>query len=51
VFRLSHDVGANEAFFDLMKEKGVSWKDYRAFHVLVGFQKVDMNGSMWNFYS
>ena len=36
---LSHDVGANCAFFDFMKEKGISWKDYRVFHVLGGFQK------------
>lgn len=36
---LSHDVGANNAFFDFMKEKGISWKDYRVFHVLGGFQK------------
>lgn len=36
---LSHDVGANDAFFDFMKEKRISWKDYRVFHVLGGFQK------------
>jgi hypothetical protein len=36
---LSHDVGANEAFFDFMKEKGVSWSGYRVFHVLGGFKK------------
>lgn len=36
---LSHDVGADEAFFDFMNEKGIAWKDYRVFHVLGGFQK------------
>lgn len=36
---LSHDVGANEAFFDFMKEKGIPWSSYRVFHVLGGFQK------------
>jgi hypothetical protein len=36
---LSHDVGANEAFFDFMSEKGISWKDYRVFHVLGALQK------------
>jgi hypothetical protein len=36
---LSHDVGANEAFFDFMKEKGIPWSNYRVFHVLGGFQK------------
>jgi hypothetical protein len=36
---LSHDVGANEAFFDFMKGKGIPWKEYRVFHVLGGFQK------------
>lgn len=36
---LSHDVGANDAFFEFMKENGISWKDYRVFHVLGGFQK------------
>jgi hypothetical protein len=36
---LSHDVGANDAFFDFMNEKGITWKDYRVFHVLGGFQK------------
>ena len=36
---LSHDVGANDAFFDFMNEKGIAWKDYRVFHVLGGFQK------------
>jgi predicted O-methyltransferase YrrM len=40
---LSHDVGANDAFFDFMREKGISWKDYRVFHVLGGFQKPDMS--------
>ena len=38
---LSHDIGANEAFFELMKEKGIAWKDYRVFHLLGGFQKPD----------
>jgi predicted O-methyltransferase YrrM len=36
---LSHDVGANEAFFDFMKEKGIAWTSYRVFHVLGGFRK------------
>lgn len=36
---LSHDVGANDAFFQFMKEKNISWHDYRVFHVLGGFQK------------
>jgi len=36
---LSHDVGANQAFFDFMKEKAIPWKNYRVFHVLGGFQK------------
>jgi hypothetical protein len=36
---LSHDVGANEAFFDFMKEKSIPWSCYRVFHVLGGFQK------------
>ena len=36
---LSHDVGANDAFFDFMNDKGIAWKDYRVFHVLGGFQK------------
>ena len=34
---LSHDVGANEAFFDFMKGKQISWNEYRVFHVLGGF--------------
>lgn len=37
---LSHDVGANNAFFDFMKEIGIPWKEYRVFHVLGGFQKM-----------
>jgi predicted O-methyltransferase YrrM len=37
---LSHDVGANEAFFDFMKEKRIAWKEYRVFHVLGGFKKL-----------
>jgi hypothetical protein len=36
---LSHDVGANDAFFDFMNEKGIPWKYYRVLHVLGGFQK------------
>jgi predicted O-methyltransferase YrrM len=36
---LSHDVGANEAFFHFMSEKGISWRSYRVFHVLGGFIK------------
>lgn len=38
-FLLSHDVGANRSFFDFMNETGVSWKEYRVYHVLGGFQK------------
>jgi predicted O-methyltransferase YrrM len=38
---LSHDVGANEAFFDFMEEKGIAWKQYRVFHVLGGFKKFE----------
>ena len=37
---LSHDVGRNKAFFDFMNEKQISWKDYRVYYVLGGFQKV-----------
>ena len=36
---LSHDVDANEAFLDFMKEVNIRWKDYRVFHVLGGFRK------------
>ena len=36
---LSHDVGANEAFFDFMNSKDIRWQDYRVFHVLGGFKK------------
>jgi len=36
---LSHDVGANEAFFDFMKQKNIHWKNYRVFHVLGAFAK------------
>jgi len=36
---LSHDVGANDAFFDFMSENGISWGSYRVFHVLGGFIK------------
>jgi hypothetical protein len=36
---LSHDVGANRAFFDFMKEQGISWAGYRVFHVLGGLCK------------
>jgi hypothetical protein len=38
-FLLSHDVGGNEAFFDLMQEKAVPWRSYRVLHVLGGFIK------------
>lgn len=34
---LSHDVGANEAFFDFMAEVGVPWTGYRVLNVLGGF--------------
>lgn len=37
---LSHDVGANEAFVDFLKENSIPWPDYRIFHVLGAFQKV-----------
>ncbi len=37
---LSHDVGANDAFLDFMKEKSIPWSAYRVFHVLGGFRKV-----------
>lgn len=37
---LSHDVGANDAFLDFMKENGIPWSAYRVFHVLGGFRKV-----------
>lgn len=36
---LSHDVGANDAFFDFMSEHEISWGSYRVFHVLGGFIK------------
>lgn len=36
---LSHDVGANDAFFDFMSENSISWSSYRVFHVLGGFIK------------
>jgi predicted O-methyltransferase YrrM len=36
---LSHDVGANDAFLDFIEEKGISFKDYRVFHVLGGLLK------------
>lgn len=36
---LSHDVGANDAFMDFMKEKDVPWTAFRVFHVLGGFRK------------
>lgn len=36
---LSHDVGANRAFFDFMNEVGIVWRAYRVYHVLGGFQK------------
>jgi predicted O-methyltransferase YrrM len=38
---LAHDVGRNKAFSDFMKEKGVLWRNYRVFHVLGGFQKLE----------
>lgn len=37
---LSHDVGANDAFLDFMREKSIRWRDYRVFHVLGGFTKI-----------
>jgi len=37
---LSHDVGANDAFLDFMKENDIPWSAYRVFHVLGGFRKV-----------
>ncbi len=37
---LSHDVGANEAFFDFMKEVGILWNDYRVYGLLGGYQKI-----------
>ena len=40
---LSHDVGANDAFFDFMKETRIPWSAYRVFHVLGGFVK----GTTW----
>ncbi len=40
---LSHDVGANDAFLDFMKEVNVRWHDYRVFHVLGGFRKSSNN--------
>jgi hypothetical protein len=36
---LSHDVGANNAFMDFMKEKDIPWTAFRVFHVLGGFIK------------
>ena len=36
---MSHDVGANNAFLEFMKEQKISWKNYRVFHVLGGFRK------------
>jgi predicted O-methyltransferase YrrM len=36
---LSHDIGGNEAFFDFMQEKVISWKSYRVLHLLGGFLK------------
>lgn len=36
---LSHDVGANDAFFDFMSKNGISWRNYRVFHVLGALQK------------
>jgi len=37
---LSHDVGQNRAFFDFLKEKGVSWSEWRVLHVLGGLRKM-----------
>ena len=37
---LSHDVGANNAFMEFMKEKNVTWSAFRVFHVLGGFRKL-----------
>jgi predicted O-methyltransferase YrrM len=36
---LSHDVGGNDAFFDLMHEEQIPWSKYRVVHVLGGFIK------------
>lgn len=36
---LSHDVGQNAAFLDFLSEEGVSWRDWRVFHVLGGTRK------------
>jgi hypothetical protein len=36
---LSHDVGANRAFFDFMKEVGIGWRDYRVHGLIGGFQR------------
>jgi hypothetical protein len=43
---MTHDVGANLAFLDFMKEQGISWKNYRVFHVLGGFQKPEMSKTL-----
>jgi predicted O-methyltransferase YrrM len=40
---LAHDVGRNKAFSDFMQEKGVPWRNYRVFHVLGGFHKLNEN--------
>ena len=40
---LSHDVGANDAFLNFMKEVDIRWYDYRVFHVLGGFRKPSKN--------
>ncbi len=37
---LSHDVGANEAFFDFMNSEKIPWRSYRVFHVLGGFVRL-----------
>ena len=41
---LAHDVGDNRAFFDFMKEKGVSWRNYRV-HGLLGGLQAEISGN------
>lgn len=36
---LSHDIGENSSFFHFAREKGIKWREWRAFHVLGGFRK------------
>jgi hypothetical protein len=38
---LSHDIGGNEAFFEFMQEKAISWKSYRVLHLLGCFRKAN----------